>query len=81
MSLTCMFVYALRTCQRVEYPGTGVTEGWKPPRGCWESSPSSLQEQPELLNPESSSALTMQLLSLNPNGSIPVAPLSTVFTE
>lgn len=30
-------------------PGTGVLDGCEPPRGCWEPSTSSLQEQSELL--------------------------------
>lgn len=35
-------------------PGTGVTDGWELPCGCWDMNPDPLQEQPVLVTAETS---------------------------
>lgn len=54
----CLFTTHIQ-CQRgpekgIRSLGTGVTEGCRPPYGCWEPSPGLLQEPQLLLNPEPS---------------------------
>lgn len=57
------YVSALHACARSEEgigsPGTGVTDGWEPPRGCLESSLDCLQEQQMLLTTKASLGLIL----------------------
>ena len=39
-----------RSEQDIELPGTGVTDGYEPPCGCWESNLHPLKEQRVLFN-------------------------------
>lgn len=45
---------ALRGQKRTSVSGTGITEKYEPPCGCWELNPEPLQEQPVFLNAEPS---------------------------
>ena len=42
--------------KRTEFPGTGVSDRYELPCGCWELNPGLLQEQPVLLTSEASPA-------------------------